>query len=125
MPTEQTSELALQITAPPEADLEELAELGQQLRQELLELNVDSVEAVPEGVAPPGAKGDVVSLGSLAVTLAPIVIPPLINLVQSWLSRHEKASVTLEKDGEKLTLMGSPSREQQQVINTWLVRHTA
>jgi hypothetical protein len=54
------------------------------------------------------------------------VIPPLINLLQSWLMRHEHAGLTLEnKNGEKLSISGNPTKEQQEVIASWLSRQLA
>ncbi|HXJ91895.1 MAG TPA: hypothetical protein VMT20_03330 [Terriglobia bacterium] len=116
------------VTIQPDAgaDAEDLERLSTRLREELRELDVESVETVDTGPAPPGAKGNALAIGSLALTLAPIVIPPLINLLQSWLNRHEHASLTLEdKNGEKLSISGNPTQEQQEVIASWLRRQQA
>ena len=50
-------ELMLSIGVDEDADQPELAELTSWLRQELLELDVESVESVKMGEIPPGAKG--------------------------------------------------------------------
>jgi hypothetical protein len=34
--------------------------------------------------------------------------------LQSWLIRHDRASMTVESGGEKFTITGSVSHEQQQ-----------
>ena len=59
----------------PEADAEELDALTRQLRDEILEAPVESVEFVPDAAAPEGTKG-VMALtpGALAVTLRPGVL---------------------------------------------------
>jgi hypothetical protein len=123
---DQTTQLMLNIHAGPETDEEELAELTRQLREELLELDVETVGLVRAGEAPERAKaGDPVTWGALLVALVASggVLTTLINTLQSWLTRHERRSVTLEIDGDKLEVTGISSEEQQRLINTWLSRH--
>ncbi len=122
---DQTTQLMLNINAGPETDEEELAELTQQLRKELLELDVEAV-GVRAGEAPERAKaGDSVTWGALLVALVASggVLTTLINTLQSWLTRHERNSVTLEIGGDKLEVTGISSEEQQRLINAWLSRH--
>ena len=73
--------------------------------------------------APRRAKGDPVTLGTLAVTLAPIVLTGLTKALKTWLARHERASVSLESGGEKLVLTGSPSKEQRQLVDAFIRGH--
>jgi hypothetical protein len=116
------TELTISIDAGPGADEQELAELTQHLRDDLLETGVEPVEQVRRAEAPAGSKGDAVTLATLAVTLAPIALREFMKALQTWLSRHERASVTVvESGGEKIVVTGSPSKEQQQVIDA-LVR---
>jgi hypothetical protein len=117
--------LVIHIDAGAEADQEEQAELAQRLRENLLELDVDTVEQVRSGAAPAGAKGDPMTLATLAVTLAPIALTELMKALQSWLSRHERASVSVESGAEKIVVTGSPSKEQQQLIEAFIGRHKA
>lgn len=117
--------LTLSLDAGPQADLQESAELARRLRQSLLDADVGTVDLVRTAATPAGAKGDAVSLTTLAVTLAPVVLTGIITTLQSWLSRHERATVTVESAGEKLTLTGSLSREQQQTVAAFLDRHRA
>ena len=122
----QTTQLMLTLDAGPEADDEELAELTRQLREELLELDVETVDLVRAGKVPEKAKaGDPVTWGALLVALVASggVLTTLINTLQSWLTRHERRSVILEMDGDKLEVSGVSSEEQQRLINTWLSRH--
>ena len=123
---DQTTQLVLSIDAGPDTDVEELAELTQQLRSELLELDVESVDLVRAGEAPERAKaGDPVTWGALLVALTASggVLTTLVNTLQSWLTRHERRSVTLEIDGDRLEVTGISSQEQQRLIDTWLSRH--
>ena len=85
-------ELSLEGREPAELD-----ELTRQLRAEVEELNIDSVERVPAGDAPGGTKSaDLSAIGQMAVTLAPTIIPPLFELLKSWIERKPSTPVTIK-----------------------------
>ena len=66
-----TIQASLIINAGPEADAEEMERLTQQLRAELLELDLESVGLVKAGEAPDKAKVvDPISWGAVFLTLA-------------------------------------------------------
>lgn len=78
-------------------DPAELDELTRQLRTEIEELNIDSVEQVSAGVAPEGTKAvDLTAIGQMAVTLAPAIIPPLFDLLKSWMERKPSTPVKIK-----------------------------
>src|SRR5262249_843328 len=61
---------------------------------EVEELSVDSVEQVSAGSAPAGTKAvDFTAIGQMAVTLAPTVVPPLFDLLKSWVERKPSTPV--------------------------------
>jgi len=117
------SSVKISIDNGAESDQEELALLGQRLRRDIQELDVDTVEFVREGAAPAGAKGDPLTMASLAVTLAPLVLKPLFDMLQNWTARHNNSTVTIEMGSDKLTMTGSPSKEQLAVIQAVLQKH--
>ena len=126
---DQAIQAKLTIDAGPEADAEELEQLTRQLRAELLELDVTAVDLVKAGKIPEKAKaGDPISWGVLLLTLAAPggVLTSLINLLQSWLSRHERRSLTIDIQGDKLELKGIPisPEERQRLLDDWLSRRT-
>jgi hypothetical protein len=122
---DQTTEVVLNIQTDADTDIEELAELTQQLREELLELDVENVNLLNVGEIPEKAKAvDPVSWGTLLVTFVSAGgISTLINTLQSWLSRHEQRSVTLKIGDDELVVTGISSNEQQRLINAWISRH--
>jgi hypothetical protein len=83
----------------------ELDELTRQLRAEVNELEVDLVEQVSAGPAAAGTKAvDMAALGQLAVTLAPSLVPPLFELLKSWVERKPSTPVKITvKAGRKST----------------------
>jgi hypothetical protein len=117
------SSVRISIDNGAESDQEELAQLGQRLRRDIQNLDVEAVEFVRDGAAPAGAKGDPLTMASLAVTLAPVVLKPLFDMLQNWTARHNNSTVTIEMGSDKLTMTGSPSKEQLAVIQAVLQKH--
>ena len=105
----------------PDSDDEERADLAWRLREEMRDRGVDDVSH-PSIRPPPGAKGGAVEWAQLVVSLAGTV-PPLIMALQGWLGRHPKAAVTLEIDGDTLTLGEATADEQRRLVETFLARH--
>jgi hypothetical protein len=122
---QETRRLILNIDLGEEADEEELLEATLQLRAELMDLDVEKAEFLKEGELPEGAKSaEVVTLGSLAVVVLPIVVPKLLEFLQSWTLRGEDRKVTLKtQSGDRsieLEYMPSamPADELQRLIQT-------
>lgn len=120
----QCIKLMLTIEASCDIDEDMLENFVKQLRDDLLQLDIDSVDHIPADIIPEGAKGDAEILGTLIVLLAASkgVLTTVINAVQSWMSAREQRCVIMEIDGDKLTLTGIPSKDQQRIINAWLKR---
>lgn len=114
-------QLQLYVDGYPDSDSRERAELAQGVRRDLLELDVEQV-AMPSAAAPEDAKGSAVEWAQLVVTLAG-TLPPVIAALQSWLRRHPGASLTVEIDGDRITLTEASARERRELIDAWLHRH--
>jgi len=94
--SENSADLFIELSLE-EGEPAELDELARQLRAEVEELNVDSVEQVSAGVAPEGTKAvDFAAIGQMAVTLAPAVVPPLFELLKSWVERKPSTPVKVK-----------------------------
>lgn len=93
--SENPAELFIELSLEGgDADRAELDELTRQLRAEVEELSVDSVDEVSAGSAPEGTKAaDFSAIGQMAVTLAPTIIPPLFDLLKSWVQRKPSTPV--------------------------------
>ena len=93
--SENPSELLIELSLD-NGDPAELYELTRQLRAEVEELNIDSIEQVSAGVAPEGTKAvDLTAIGQMAVTLAPAIVPPLFDLLKSWVERKPSTPVKI------------------------------
>ena len=124
---EHPSALGVQVVIGPDGDAEEIAEATFQLRRELLDLDVDSVEIPGAGEPPPGSRAvDVAALGALLVHLAdPEVLAGVVAAVRGWLSGSSRRSIKLELDGDVLELRGVSSQEQRRLTDEWLARHAS
>lgn len=102
----------------------ELDELTRSLKSEIAELPVDAISGVSTRTSPQGAKAaDWSQVGQLAVTLGPTVLPPLLELLKSWIARRHSTPVKIrlqiggnrayfEYDPAKMT-----AKELQQMIS--------
>jgi len=127
---EKTKQIILNVDAGPEADPEEIEKITRQLREEILELDVEAVDFVSAGEAPVKAKaGDPVAWGTLILTASVSggigsASAALVGMLQSWLMSQNKGRITLEIDGDKLEVEKPTLKERQQLINAWLERHS-
>jgi hypothetical protein len=119
-------ELAALLDAGPDQDAEEVFELTQRLRGELLELDVEAVELESGGTAPDGSKGpELLAIGGLAVrfVLQSSVLKSVVDTTVAWLGRQRARSVKLTLDGDTLELTGVSSDEQSRLVDQWIARH--
>jgi hypothetical protein len=98
-----------------EATEEELDRMTRNLLSELQETDVESAELVSVGVAPEGSKGDPITIGTLAMTVMPTVLPGVIDLVRAWVGRREGRTVKFK--GRGIEFEGSPE-ELLQILDT-------
>ena len=119
--------LGIQVELGPDADAEEVAEAAQQLRSELLDLDVDSVQLPAAGKPPPGTRGvELAALGGLLVTVGQSqLLGSVIAAIRSWLGGSPQRSIKLELEGDTLELTGISATEQRRLVDEWLQRHTA
>lgn len=119
-------ELAALLDPGPDQDAEEVFELTQGLRGELLELDLDTVELASGGEAPDGSKGpELLAIGGLAIRFAlqSSVLKSVVDTTVAWLGRQGARSVKLTLGGDTLELTGVSSDEQNRLVDQWISRH--
>ncbi len=116
--SENPAELFIELSLDGGNDAE-LDELTRQLMAEVEDLRVDSVEQVSAGDAPDGTKAvDMLVIGQMAVSLAPTIIPPLFELLKSWVERKPSTPVKIRvKVGKRTALIEyDPTRTSAQEL---------
>lgn len=95
------------------------------LVEELGELDVDRVEEVSSGAAPPGTRaGEAFELGALAVTLAPALLEGMIGVLQGWLDRRRSGTVRIKIGDDEIELSATTPALQQQALDAFLARNS-
>jgi hypothetical protein len=124
---EHPSTLGIEVAIGPDGEAEEIAEATLQLRRELLDLDLDTVQMPGAGEPPLGSKGvDVGALGALLVNLADSqLLASVVAAARSWLGGSSRRSIKLELDGDALELTGVSSKEQRRLTDEWLARHAS
>ena len=120
----RTERMRLELTGRQDSDQEELDELTHRLRERLLELDVDDVEPIRSGDVPDGAKPvDALAVGALAVTLAPLALRSVLDLVRTWIENRPVRTVSISLGEDSLELEAVSSADQRQLIDAFLAAH--
>jgi hypothetical protein len=122
---DQSSEvLILQVLPDPDEDAEQLDDLTDMLREELLELDVAAVAPVMQDQAPEDAKGVVAALGGwLAIHFGPAGLRAVVNAVVAWAGRSGK-TVEITLNGNTLKLTGTSADVQSRMIDEFFARQS-
>ena len=75
-------------------------------------------------LAAAGAKGTGLEWVQLVRRLAG-TLGPLLAALRGWIGRHPDAAVTLQIDGDKLTLDEASPADRRRMIEAFLARHGA
>lgn len=121
MAVDRTERMHLVLTGSRDSDQEELDELTLQLRERLLELDVDGVELNRSGDVPAGAKPvDAIAVGALAVTAAPFVLRSVLDLVRTWIENRPVRTVAITLGEDSLELEAVSSADQRRLMEAFL-----
>ena len=108
-----------------DSDAEELADLAELLRDDLLNLDVDSVQPLTADEVPEQAKGAVaVVAGWLAVNLGTEALRAVVSRVVAFATQHGK-TIELTLGHDTLKVSGLSRQQQDRLIDEWLARQAA
>jgi hypothetical protein len=115
---EQVLELRVHADDADDAALDQLA---RQLRGQLLDLDVDAVEALPSGEEADDSKAlDLVVVGGLLVRFGPGIASAVVSAVRAWVGRDGKRSVTMKIGEHEITLQAATAEQQEKLVAAWL-----
>lgn len=117
----------LTLLLSPDRDVgdEELDELSGGLRRRLLDdLDINSAEPITSVDLPATAKSaSVVAGGALILTLSPLVLRSVVQLVKSWLENRPVRSATLVINDDKIEVTTLSSADQRRLIESFIEGH--
>jgi hypothetical protein len=96
--TQEALEFEIEIL-DSEASEEELDGITRNLLSELRDTDVQSANLVSIGAAPEGSKGDPITIGTLAMTALPMVLPGVIDMIKDWAARGRGRTVKFKGKG--------------------------
>ncbi|SHN87861.1 hypothetical protein SAMN05660350_04256 [Geodermatophilus obscurus] len=116
---------SIEVTGPADTDAQEMDELAHSLRQDLLDVDgIDDARPATAGPAPTGTKaGEALQVGALAVSMAPVALQGVIDVVRHWSSRRPVRKVSVTIGDDTLTLEGATVAQQEQLVAAFLDRH--
>jgi hypothetical protein len=121
-PVRNADVLIVRIPPDEDCDDEEVAALALRLREQLLDLDVDSVDLVA-GEGAEGAKGLETAVGGLGVRLGVEGLRTVIAAIVRWTTRTGHA-IEITYGDDTLKVSGVSSAQQERIINDFLARHT-
>jgi hypothetical protein len=93
----RATSLTLLVDAGKDALAEDVDAVARRLRAEIQDFGVESVTLQASGTAPSGTKSvEAVTLGALAVTVLPQVLPKFIEFLQAWSLRTKDRTVKIK-----------------------------
>lgn len=97
---------------------EEIDEDTRQLCDELLAHNALSADLLPTQFHPEGAKGGGIAIGAILLKIAESSgLVAVSKIIDTWLSRDERRSITIELGKNRLEVVGISKDRQQELIN--------
>jgi Effector Associated Constant Component 1 len=119
------STMYIAIETETDAGAEELEQQLRWLREELLELDVESVDRVSGGTAPDGAKAPAADLvATLVIAFSnSAVLAALVGVVRTWLSRGSGRKVKLQIGADSIEIEGLSAADQDKLIEQWITRN--
>jgi len=93
----QESSIQIQILLNDNKDDEKTDTVSRQLKRELLEFGFENVAFVSDGNLPEHAKGiDPVILGTLLISVSPIMLTKLLDFLHAWALRQENRVIKIK-----------------------------
>jgi hypothetical protein len=118
--------LTIDIELEADTDAAELDTATLQLREELLELDVDDVKRPVGGPVPPGTRAvEAAVLGTLLVTTSREVVAAVLRTIGGWIARRPCRSVKLRIGDDAIEITDASDDQQRELIESFLARHAA
>lgn len=115
-------EIKLKIFGDCQEDLELLDTYSRRLKEELFELDVDSVEHSSITDAPKGSKGiGLASVGEMVLSMTPVdyAVSSVVSAVQSFVGRNQ-CNVRVDIGSNSIEIQGTSDEEQRKLVDAFI-----
>ena len=114
----------MKIKPEKEDDKQEMDGLSRSLQDDLSKLDVENIRLFYEKPPRDSKAFEGVAIGSLIVDfVSGRAIKEITQTIQAWIRRNENRSITLEMvDGDKIDVKGISAKDQQKIIDAWIIR---
>jgi hypothetical protein len=123
---ESAVQLTIEIAVDQDSDETELGRTSQQLRQDLLRLDVDNVVRAPAAQAPLSAKGGETGISNILIlTLSnSTVLVAIVGTLGAWIKRRggRRVRVRLGTNEIEIEIDNASAEEQAKLIESWINR---
>ena len=115
----------LVLQSDSDVDDNELDELTIDLRRRLLEdMDISAVQHAVSGSVPHNAKSaDVAEVGALMLTLSPMALRSMFQLVQEWLKYRPVRTTKVAIGDDSIELTHLSDADQRRLIDAFIERH--
>lgn len=123
----RATSVTLIVDAGRDALAEDVDALTRRLRTEIQELGVETVSLKTTETTPAGTKSvEAVTLGALAVTVLPQVLPRLIEFLQAWSLRSKDRTVKIKASvGDRSVDIEYPEGASEVAVQELIQKMTA
>jgi hypothetical protein len=121
---ESAVQLTIEIAVDQDSDETELGRTSQQLRQDLLRLDVDNVVRAPAAQAPRSAKGGETGISNILIlTLSnSTVLVAIVGTLGAWIKRRGGRRVRVRLGTNEIEIDNASAEEQAKLIESWINR---
>jgi hypothetical protein len=115
----------LVLQSDPDVDNNELDELTVALRRRLLdELDISGVDQAASTRAPRNTKSaDMAAIGALVLTLSPITLRSMFQVVQEWLKHRPVRTARIVIGDDSIEVTHLSDADQRLLIESFIERH--
>jgi hypothetical protein len=110
-----------------DVDPDELDQLTAELRRRLLdELDINAADPAVSKQVPESAKPIVaLTVGTLVITLSPVMLHSVVHLIQAWIENHPIRSAKVTVGSDSIEVTDVTRADQRRLIDSFIERHVA
>ncbi|MET9899471.1 hypothetical protein [Streptomyces sp. NPDC006446] len=119
-----THEIRVELEGAADSDQEELEALTLELRQHLMEFDVERAELARGTVAPEGTKvAAAVTVGALIVTVGVPLLPKMLDVIKAWIGNRPVRTATVTIGADSIEVAALSSSDQRRLIDAFIASH--